>query len=202
MIFTLLYSSQLLKHNKYRNVYLYAIGMVLYVIIHWLLFSPICENIPYVKKYRSVLYLIASGDIMYVYTKYKDFLKNVPVDENVGHVPIIEEINTPQECCVGDQCKPRTQHMRAITHPNGEQSSNKTKNMCENGFCDAPNEHDMHMSSDKDVNNVQQTMPEPTINAKQNETRNEMQNSEHLPNDNISAMTIPVYVPELNKQNM
>lgn len=72
MIFTLLFQSNMLCDNPHRFIYMYALGMVMYVIIHWLLFSPAISN-NYVLKYRTALYAVLSLDVAYVISQYKKF---------------------------------------------------------------------------------------------------------------------------------
>ena len=74
MIFTLLCMSNILQNNPHRFIYIYATGVLIYSIMHWLLFSPMMIN-EIVVKYRYILYLIVSGDIAYVAMKYREFIK-------------------------------------------------------------------------------------------------------------------------------
>ena len=98
MIFTLLYSSSLLKENEYRNIYLYALGMVMYAVIHWLIFSSIGDKYELVQKYRYVLYAIAAGDMLFVSNKYKEFSEKINISKHQKHhFSNIEEVRDPPE---------------------------------------------------------------------------------------------------------
>ena len=98
MIFTLLYSSSLLRENEHRNIYLYALGMVMYAVIHWLVFSSIGDKYELVKKYRYVLYMVAAGDILFVSNKYREFSRKAnQTKHQQRHSPHIEEVHDPPE---------------------------------------------------------------------------------------------------------
>lgn len=110
MIFTLLYSSSLLKENEHRNIYLYALGMVVYTVIHWLIFSSIGDKYELVQKYRYVLYAIAAGDMLFVSNKYKEFSKKAnSTRHQQHHSPNIEEVNDPPESLVTNNPSQQTQ---------------------------------------------------------------------------------------------
>jgi hypothetical protein len=112
MIFTLLYSTSLLRENVHRNVYLYAFGVVMYVVIHWLLFSSIGDKYEKIQKYRYLLYLVITGDIMFVKTKYDFDAKTNRTNQqkNYDNSPIIEEINEEVPLNTPDKCRRLTQY--------------------------------------------------------------------------------------------
>lgn len=117
MIFTLLYSSSLLKENEHRNIYLYALGMVMYAVIHWLIFSSIGDKYELVQKYRYVLYAIAAGDMLFVSNKYKEFSEKVSQSKHQKHhSPNIEEVRDPPES--------------QVTNNPSQQSSECNKQIC------------------------------------------------------------------------
>lgn len=94
MIFTLLYKTSLFKENEHRNIYLYALGMVMYSAIHWLVFSSIGDKYTLVQKYRYILYAIATIDIIYVSHKYREFVKHTSgKTEKHKNSPKIEEVD-------------------------------------------------------------------------------------------------------------
>lgn len=92
MLFTLLYSSSLLRENPHRNIYLYAIGVIIYIIIHYLLFSFLSEHLDVIRKYRNFIYGFALCDMMYVKHKYDEFMRISPKINTKNKKPIIEEV--------------------------------------------------------------------------------------------------------------
>lgn len=97
MIYTLLYISPLLRGNKNRNIYMYAIGTCVYAIIHCILFSTLGEKNEFVRKYRNILYLIVASDLAYIKYKYDAEVKelqnemtrhtsSIPTNPNAAHV--------------------------------------------------------------------------------------------------------------------
>lgn len=104
MIFSLLYSSSLLKNNEHRNIYLYVIGSLIYVVLHGLLFSSIGSNVDFIRKYRVALYVIAASDILYVHKKYKEFKAEIAKQAPQNPQPVIEEVKENVMECHGEQC--------------------------------------------------------------------------------------------------
>lgn len=66
MILSLLSLSPLLKDNPNRDIILYVISSLIYVVIHWISFSSIGDKITYIQKYKHFLYAIVACDLLYV----------------------------------------------------------------------------------------------------------------------------------------
>ena len=110
MIFRLLYSSSLLAGHKNRNIFLYAIGSVIYVFLHWLLFSEIGVKIPYSEKFRSLIYVVFVGDALMVLREYQkskdDAAKMARASfERMRQQPVFEEVDEDNERCPNGMCQ-------------------------------------------------------------------------------------------------
>lgn len=118
MLLSLLYSSPLLKTNIHRNIYIYVLAMMIYVAIHWVLFSSIGDKYALIQKYRYAFYVIVAIDVIYTSTKYKEFIASVnqttPVNKTTS--PVVEEI-------VDSQCARNKQHQKRL--PQIEQPADK-----------------------------------------------------------------------------
>lgn len=143
MIFTLLYYSQLLKNNKYRNIYLYVVGVILYAIIHFALFSSFGEALPMVKKYRRGIYAVAACDMAYAKYLLKSAQKTHTKHnaENKEEGPIIEEL---QE--MSHENNKERKPEKSNEHQRKQISGHKQRLTCEEGICKRENisEHSMH----------------------------------------------------------
>ncbi len=70
MIFSLLYSLPIMSNNKNKYIYTYAMSSIMYVVIHWFLFSRTFNN-SLIQRYKYGLYLIAALDFLYVHMRLK-----------------------------------------------------------------------------------------------------------------------------------
>lgn len=104
MIYTLLYKSSLLHGNKNRNIIMYAIGTLIYVLIHLFLYSTLCDKYASIKAWRNLLYIVILGDIAYIKMQYDTMVKSTPRQQK--QKPTIEPVDdvskpnastTPQE---------------------------------------------------------------------------------------------------------
>lgn len=87
MIFTFLFYTFLNKNdtqsfNRHKMIYYYSIGAILYIILHWLLFSSLGNNNELIKKYRYLIYIIFAMDISFTSYKYNSL--NSKNDENLN----------------------------------------------------------------------------------------------------------------------
>lgn len=108
MILTLLYKSPLLRDNVHRNTLLFIVGAIIYVVIHWMLFSQILGDNELVKKYRNHLYPIMAADIIFVASKYREFIKKQNNNNEVHHgikiEPLANDNMNKNDICEGDVC--------------------------------------------------------------------------------------------------
>ena len=130
MIFTLLYSTPLFVNKEHRNIYLYVLGTVIYTIIHWVLFSSIGSNIPLIKTYRNLLYVIALCDIVYVINKIntissKNTHKEMIVNEN--HQQNKKIICEGDKCVIPEENKPETN--KKEEQPKNDKETTSTKSI-------------------------------------------------------------------------
>lgn len=146
MILTWLYSSSLLKDNKNRNVYIYAIGTIIYVIIHWLLFSAIGEQYPMLRGKRNVIYAIFAGDLInlhYMYEKSRKDMEeeNKKIKPEGVKIDEIKETDNDKEGeienkksskkCVSGQCSVKEiehESKRSVSSSNEKKETKKESN--------------------------------------------------------------------------
>lgn len=63
-MFSLLYKSNLIKsQNKTKTIYI--IGSVVYILIHYILFNSVLDDIDYIQYPRYLIYIIFAFDIIY-----------------------------------------------------------------------------------------------------------------------------------------
>lgn len=133
MIYTLLYISPLLRGNKNRNIYMYAIGTCVYAIIHCILFSTLGEKNEFVRKYRNILYLIVASDLVYIKYKYDAEAKELQNQTAQTHHTGGSQIPNPNMTQVnkqhGEHVNPNTQTCNGQVCQNTQQNVTETGNV-------------------------------------------------------------------------
>lgn len=158
MIFTLLYSSHILVENKYRNTYLYFIGSILYVVIHWLLFSSIGTKYALIQKYKNIFYAIVVCDMTYIGYRYKMYKKISEEEQEKNKQkasPVIEQINEEQK---QQKTNTNTTIKETVSQNNKESEITNTEKQCDGDTCtkDINNSvpHDVKTNSEHEVNSI------------------------------------------------
>jgi len=172
MIFNLLYSSSLLSGNKNRNIFLYAIGSLIYVVLHWILFSDLGARIPYSDKVRNIIYLIFIGDTIMTlkaYQKSKQEAKDFERASCSRHTPTFEEM--PEEEM--EQNYQRHRQLQNQPHMSQEEQQMHEARMCVNGQCQLP---------------------------KESQSKKQQEEPEQQPEDKESTEEIPEYKPEKQEE--
>ena len=72
MIFTILYLSSLIHDDEKKCIYAYAIGSIVYTILHWFLFSSLGSNFELIHKYKHAMYVIIAMDLCVLGYKIKN----------------------------------------------------------------------------------------------------------------------------------
>ena len=97
----MLYSLPIWVGLEHRNVYLYAIGTVIYAFIHWFLFSSMSNGCVTLQKYKYGLYAIVLADLAYiVHQNKKQIMPSYPQMpmrvvmpvQNAHQQPLIEQL--------------------------------------------------------------------------------------------------------------
>ena len=114
MILSLLYHTTILQHNKHRETILYVVSSIIYVILHWILFSSIGDKNKYVQKYRHILYAIVACDLIYVGIKQKKMCDTIKQAKN-------------RMICDDTRCYP-TQHYQNQNPDHDVVNNDKTQN--------------------------------------------------------------------------
>jgi hypothetical protein len=188
MIFTLLYSSPLLNGNKRRNIYIYIIGALLYAIIHWLLYSPICDQIGPINKYRKLLYVIVALDVLYVGKKYNESIVQNQINLNMDYKkPILETVSEDVHACCNknnNQCYLKNMPSKSISQLKHELKSDKQS--CHSEYKKTELKNETHNDETQ---------------YKEDEKLDGEEKSNH---EDKSTCSIPTYVPmnAVQKQNI
>lgn len=190
MIISLLYSSSLLQSNIRRNIYLYALGMIIYVIIHWILFSSIGDKYVLIQKYRNMFYLIVVCDIIYITKKYKEFANTI-LKQHSNKSPIITELTDKMSHCENNHCE---NNQCKITHhttdPQEPKEESKTEPKDNHKSDDKSNKHDTKLDEKKsELPHIKDSSSVVTLPVYKSHT-----SQRDNPDD------IPVYVKDTNEQ--
>ena len=180
MLFTILYSSKLLYGNKNRNTYIYIIGAIIYAAIHWLLYSPICNSINFVSKYKKLFYVLVASDIIYVGRKFYESVGiNNTMNKQHNTSPIIEQVCDTNKMCCNKICVNEPQKNNTIIENHHTEKENN-KNDIENTNAD----------KNKDVEDKNRLIHKEEVNDDVNNDVNV--NIE----ETQSQQTIPIYTPK------